>query len=72
MLLDGLRLPSFGNVSAAHALQQVFDNVLFSVHEALAVNEGQHHRLDVVVIQSLLLLQLSGHIFGSIYGAFRY
>ena len=72
MLLDGLPVPSPVNVSAAHALQQVFKDVLFGVGEALAVHEGQHHRPDVIVIQVLLLFELSRHIFGSIACGFSY
>jgi len=50
VLLDGLPMAPLVNVSAAHALQQVLDDVFFGVSETLAVHEGQHHRLNVVVI----------------------
>jgi hypothetical protein len=70
VFLDGLPMPSLVNVSAAHALQQVFEDILFSVCEPLAVHEGQHHRLYVVVIQVRLLFELSRHIIGSIIVAF--
>jgi hypothetical protein len=72
MLLDGLPVPSPVNVSAAHALQQVFDDVFFGVSEALAVHKSQHYLPDVIVIQVLFLFELSRHIYGSIAFGFSY
>lgn len=72
MLLDGLPMPPLVDVSAAHALQQVLEDVLFGVSETPAVHEGQHHRLNVVVIQVSLLFQLRRHILGSIAVAFSH